>query len=69
MDVTHAYICPMGCENSGSDHAGVCSVCWMDMVKNKNYKGTFDADSMTIIKMDSTTMQKNSSINKSGNNH
>lgn len=69
VDVTHSYICPMGCENSGSDHAGVCSVCGMDMVKNKNYKGAAVNDSIAIISMDSTSMQKNSSNNKSGNNH
>ncbi|MDF1697454.1 MAG: heavy metal-binding domain-containing protein [Saprospiraceae bacterium] len=35
-----AYICPMHCKGSGSDKNGVCPVCGMDYVKNKNYKGT-----------------------------
>ncbi len=29
---TSAYVCPMHCEGSGSDKAGVCPVCGMDYV-------------------------------------
>ena len=29
-----AYVCPMRCEGSGSDKAGKCSVCGMDLVKS-----------------------------------
>lgn len=29
---TSAYVCPMHCENSGSDEAGKCPVCGMDYV-------------------------------------
>lgn len=38
-EYTSAYICPMNCAGSGSDKAGVCPVCGMDYVANKNFKG------------------------------
>lgn len=40
IDVTHAYICPMHCENSASMEPGTCKVCGMDLVKNPDYQGT-----------------------------
>ncbi len=30
---TSAYVCPMHCEDSGSDKEGTCPVCGMDYVK------------------------------------
>jgi hypothetical protein len=33
---TSAYVCPMHCEDSGSDEMGSCPVCGMDYVKNKD---------------------------------
>jgi hypothetical protein len=38
INTTHAYICPMNCENSASMVAGVCPVCGMDLVANPNYQ-------------------------------
>ncbi|HMT29523.1 MAG TPA: heavy metal-binding domain-containing protein, partial [Bacteroidia bacterium] len=43
INTTHAYVCPMNCENSASDKPGQCSVCGMDLVKNPNYKGAVDS--------------------------
>ncbi len=37
-EYTSAYICPMHCEGSGSDSAGVCPVCGMDYVANTDTK-------------------------------
>lgn len=34
-EYTSAYVCPMHCEGSGSDTAGLCPVCGMDLVENK----------------------------------
>lgn len=31
---TSAYVCPMHCEGSGSNSAGICPTCEMDYVKN-----------------------------------
>ena len=33
-EYTSAYICPMHCEGSGSEHEGTCPVCKMDYVAN-----------------------------------
>ena len=33
-----AYVCPMGCEGSGSRISGKCRVCDMDLIKNLNHK-------------------------------
>ena len=38
VDTTHAYICPMHCENSARMEPGVCAVCGMDLVRNPDYK-------------------------------
>jgi Heavy metal binding domain len=38
-EFTSAYICPMHCEGSGSETAGVCPVCGMDYVMNRNLEG------------------------------
>lgn len=35
VEYTSAYICPMHCEGSGSDSAGMCPVCGMDYVVNE----------------------------------
>lgn len=35
-EYTSTYICPMHCEGSGSEEAGVCPVCGMDYVMNKS---------------------------------
>lgn len=32
---TSEYVCPMHCENSGSDSMGNCPVCGMEYIKNK----------------------------------
>lgn len=37
-EYTSTYICPMHCKNSGGDNAGVCPVCKMDYVVNKEHK-------------------------------
>ncbi|MBL0073836.1 MAG: hypothetical protein IPP34_19360 [Bacteroidetes bacterium] len=34
INTTHAYVCPMNCENSASDAPGKCVVCGMDLVSN-----------------------------------
>lgn len=36
-EYTSRYICPMHCEGSGSDSAGICPVCKMDYVENKHF--------------------------------
>lgn len=36
MEYTSTYICPMYCEGSGSEEAGICPVCEMDYVPNEN---------------------------------
>jgi len=38
-----AYVCPMGCEGSGSDKPGKCRVCDMDLIKNPNFKTAPDS--------------------------
>lgn len=37
VNTTHAYICPMNCENSARMEPGKCVVCGMDLVANPNY--------------------------------
>ncbi len=37
-EFTSAYICPMHCEGSGSDKAGKCPVCEMDLRANEDFK-------------------------------
>jgi hypothetical protein len=37
-EYTSAYVCPMHCEGSGSDSAGICPVCGMDYVENTHNK-------------------------------
>ncbi len=37
VNTTHAYICPMNCENSARMEMGQCVVCGMDLVANPNY--------------------------------
>ena len=35
-EYTSAYVCPMHCEGSGSEEAGICPVCGMDYVLNED---------------------------------
>ena len=35
-EYTSAYVCPMHCEDSGSDKKGKCSTCGMTLEKMKN---------------------------------
>lgn len=37
-EYTAKYICPMHCKGSGSDKAGKCSVCDMELIENPNYQ-------------------------------
>jgi hypothetical protein len=37
-EYTSAYVCPMHCEGSGSDTAGLCPVCGMDLIENADKK-------------------------------
>ncbi len=39
INTTHAYVCPMNCENSASMEPGLCPVCKMELVANPNYQG------------------------------
>lgn len=39
INTTNAYVCPMNCENSGSDAPGTCKMCGMELVKNPNFAG------------------------------
>lgn len=36
-EYTSAYVCPLHCEESGSDEAGKCPVCGMDYVLNEDH--------------------------------
>lgn len=38
-EYTSKYICPMHCPGSGGDEPGKCSICGMDMIENKDFKG------------------------------
>ena len=37
-EYTSAYVCPMHCEDSGSDKEGTCGTCGMTLVKNEDHK-------------------------------
>ena len=37
-EYTSAYVCPMHCEDSGSDKEGKCGTCGMTLVKNEEHK-------------------------------
>jgi hypothetical protein len=37
-EYTSAYICPMHCDDSGSENPGKCPVCGMDYVVNEDYQ-------------------------------
>src|SRR4029079_9975605 len=56
INTTHAYICPMNCENSASNEPGQCKVCGMDLVKNPNYAGA-TTDSTTTADSSTTGME------------
>ena len=34
IEYTSTYVCPMHCEGSGAEEAGLCPVCGMDYVLN-----------------------------------
>ena len=36
-EYTSAYVCPMHCEDSGSDKEGKCNTCGMTLVKNEDH--------------------------------
>lgn len=36
-EYTSAYVCPMHCEDSGSDKEGKCDTCGMTLVKNEDH--------------------------------
>lgn len=36
-EYTSAYVCPMHCEDSGSDKEGKCGSCGMTLVKNEDH--------------------------------
>ena len=36
-EYTSAYVCPMHCEESGSDTEGKCGSCGMTLVKNEDH--------------------------------
>ena len=36
-EYTSAYVCPMHCENSGSEKAGNCGACGMGLAKNEDH--------------------------------
>jgi hypothetical protein len=36
-EYTSAYVCPMHCDDSGSDSAGECPVCGMNYVANADH--------------------------------
>lgn len=36
-EYTSAYVCPMHCEDSGSDKEGKCATCGMTLVKNEDH--------------------------------
>jgi hypothetical protein len=40
IEYTSDYICPMHCEGSGSESAGICPNCGMDYRENPNKKKT-----------------------------
>lgn len=70
INTTSAYICPMNCENSGSDKPGVCSVCGMDLVSNPNFKGS--ATDSTAAQTTDTTATEAGEATKDdheGHNH
>lgn len=36
-EYTSAFVCPMHCEDSGSDQEGICDTCGMTLVKNEDH--------------------------------
>jgi len=37
-DFTAKYVCPMHCQGSGSNEAGNCKVCGMELIENLDFK-------------------------------
>jgi len=75
INTTHAYICPMNCENSASNEPGQCKVCGMDLVKNPNFAGTMYTTSMETdttgagIDQSGTKTDGHNHENHEGHNH
>ena len=70
INTTHAYICPMHCENSASMEPGVCKVCGMDLVKNPDYKGaTADSTSAVPDSMAGAQTHDDAAEGHEGHNH
>jgi hypothetical protein len=66
INTTHAYVCPMNCENSASMEAGMCKVCGMELVKNPNYQGaTADSTAAETTTTDTTQAE----AGHEGHNH
>lgn len=72
-NTSHAYICPMDCENSASNVAGVCPVCGMDLVKNPNYVAATTTDTTSPGAIDTgnagTEHKGHDHDNHDGHNH
>ena len=49
VNTTHAFVCPMNCENSASMEAGQCPVCGMDLTANPNYNAPAEGDSTAAM--------------------
>lgn len=54
INTTHAYVCPMNCENSARNEPGQCVVCGMDLVKNPNFAGASTDTTASAAPVDST---------------
>ncbi len=69
-NTSHAYICPMNCENSASNLAGVCPVCGMDLVQNPNYQAaTPDSSSPGALDTGNAGTGNMNHDNHEGHNH
>ncbi|MBL0343413.1 MAG: hypothetical protein IPP71_22685 [Bacteroidetes bacterium] len=69
INTTHAYVCPMNCENSASNEPGQCKVCGMDLVKNANFAGNA-SDTTSAAISDSMAMPAGADHeNHEGHNH
>jgi hypothetical protein len=73
INTTHAYICPMDCENSASMEPGTCAVCGMDLVANPNYAGAETGEAMNEEEMASdsaaTSTEETEEMHSESENH
>jgi len=71
INTTHAYVCPMNCENSARNEPGQCVVCGMDLVKNANFAGATTDTTGSTAQGDSTKMMEGSGAHDDheGHNH